>query len=227
MSAECKSFPLWARSMTAHDAQSRPCAVIDRAYRGTKNRIKYLFWLSLILAVVTSSMAGLKHRGQVRIGALPIPGAVVRVTQGEKTLRAVTDADGSYAFPDLSDGPWTIQVEMSGFAPISAGFGCCPGHGTVGVGSEAVAARRHQGGSGARISVDVAGLEAIHEPAGVLHEAYGRAREGVSRRSASSGPDSIGPSRPASSCRSRAFRRTSSARRRGGPRLAAAAVVPL
>jgi hypothetical protein len=86
-----------------------------------------LFWLSLILAVVTSSMAASEHHGQVRMGALPIPGAVVRVAQGEKTLRAVTDADGSYAFPDLSDGPWTIQVEMSGFAPIQQDLVVAPG----------------------------------------------------------------------------------------------------
>jgi hypothetical protein len=57
-----------------------------------------------------------EHRGQVTFGGVPVPGAVVTVTQGEKTLVTITDPSGSYAFPDLRDGTWSIQVEMLGFA---------------------------------------------------------------------------------------------------------------
>ena len=34
------------------------------------------------------------------------------------TLRVLTDPDGRYVLPDLSDGTWAIQVEMPGFETI-------------------------------------------------------------------------------------------------------------
>jgi hypothetical protein len=42
----------------------------------------------------------------------------VTVTQGNKILTAITDPQGTYTFPDLPEGAWTIQIEMLGFAPI-------------------------------------------------------------------------------------------------------------
>ena len=55
------------------------------------------------------------HEGQVRFGEVPIPGAVVRATQGDKALQTITDPDGRYIFMDLGGGLWTLQVEMPGF----------------------------------------------------------------------------------------------------------------
>ena len=71
---------------------------------------------ALFLAVIVLSAS--EQRGQVKFGGLPVPGATVTATQGEKTLTAITDSQGSYSFPDLADGIWTIQVEMQGFAAI-------------------------------------------------------------------------------------------------------------
>jgi hypothetical protein len=71
-----------------------------------------LGWLSL--AVLLAS----EYRGRVTFGGLPVPGATVTTTQGSKTFTAITDLDGAYMFAALSDGTWTIGVEMSGFAPI-------------------------------------------------------------------------------------------------------------
>src|SRR5262249_19591205 len=59
-----------------------------------------------------------EHHGQVTFGGVPVPGATVTVTQGEKTLVTVTDQRGVYSFPDLADGPFTIQVEMLGFSTV-------------------------------------------------------------------------------------------------------------
>jgi len=74
---------------------------------------KYL--TALALAAFVSSYEASQHKGQVRAGEVPIPGAVVLAKQGDKVFRAVTDSSGSYALPDLADGSWTVRVEMAGF----------------------------------------------------------------------------------------------------------------
>src|SRR6185369_1707660 len=58
------------------------------------------------------------HQGQVRFGQVPVPGAVVVATQGKKTLRTVTDLVGGYAFPEITDGTWAIQIEKAGFETV-------------------------------------------------------------------------------------------------------------
>ncbi len=60
-----------------------------------------------------------EHHGVVKFGGLPLPGATVTATQGDKKLTAITDGAGAYAFPDLADGIWTIRVEMLCFAPLT------------------------------------------------------------------------------------------------------------
>src|SRR5262245_40703985 len=59
-----------------------------------------------------------EQHGQVMFAGAPVPGATVTATQGEKKFVAVTDVQGNYSFPDLADGPFTIQVEMLGFSTI-------------------------------------------------------------------------------------------------------------
>lgn len=63
-------------------------------------------------------MLASEHHGLVTLGGLPVPGAIVTATQGEKKVTAVTDGMGSYSFPDLADGTWSVQVEMSGFSTL-------------------------------------------------------------------------------------------------------------
>ena len=58
------------------------------------------------------------YHGQVTFNGLPVPGATVTVTQGKSVSTTVTDAQGSYSFPDLPDGDWTVQIEMTGFATV-------------------------------------------------------------------------------------------------------------
>jgi hypothetical protein len=54
--------------------------------------------------------------GQVTFNGLPVPGATVTATQGDKKEIAITDQQGAYAFADIADGVWKFQVEMFGFA---------------------------------------------------------------------------------------------------------------
>ena len=77
--------------------------------------MKRLLALTAFSAIAASVLAASEHRGQVRFGEVPVPSASVQATQGDKTFRVMTDAEGRYVFPDLSDGPWTVQVEMPGF----------------------------------------------------------------------------------------------------------------
>jgi len=72
------------------------------------------------------SLAASEHHGQVKFGGLPVPGATVTATQGEKKLTAVTDQQGFYSFPDLADGVWTIEVNMLCFEPIKQEVGIAP-----------------------------------------------------------------------------------------------------
>src|SRR6266566_3720280 len=68
-------------------------------------------WLSV------ANLAGAsEHQGQVTFGGLPVPGATVTAAQGSKELSTITDRQGLYSFPDLTDGPWTIEVKMTGFS---------------------------------------------------------------------------------------------------------------
>ena len=66
-----------------------------------------------LLAVMVLPAA--EHHGQVTFNGLPLPGATVTATQGDKKVTAVTDGAGIYVFQDLADGVWQMQVEMQGF----------------------------------------------------------------------------------------------------------------
>jgi hypothetical protein len=61
-----------------------------------------------------------EYHGQVTFSGLPLPGSQVTVTatQGTKKESAVTDDQGLFGFTDLTDGTWTITIEMTGFAPV-------------------------------------------------------------------------------------------------------------
>ena len=70
-----------------------------------------------LAAVMLASavLAAADQQGQVRFGEVPVHGAAVQATHGETTRRTLTDAEGRYSFPELSDGTWTIQIQMPGF----------------------------------------------------------------------------------------------------------------
>jgi trimeric autotransporter adhesin len=83
--------------------------------------LNYLAKLLQMCALACLALSGLmasEHHGVVKYGGLPLPGATVTATQGDKKVEAVTDQDGVYAFADLADGIWTMKVEMLCFAPV-------------------------------------------------------------------------------------------------------------
>ena len=84
--------------------------------------VRRIFKISLLCAFVclcaSISAWATEYHGQVFFGGVPVPGAIVTVTQGSKKFTAVTDRQGLYEFADLADGPWKIEIEMSGFTTL-------------------------------------------------------------------------------------------------------------
>lgn len=83
-----------------------------------------LYYLRLGVAILLAAftVAGAEHRGQVRFGGLPLPGATVAATPAARELAekavTITREDGSYSFAGLADGVWTLRIEMLCFAPV-------------------------------------------------------------------------------------------------------------
>src|ERR1017187_9115711 len=79
--------------------------------------------LLLVACVVVMGLMASEHHGDVKSGGLPVPGASVTATQGDKKVLTTTDENGFYAFPELADGVWTISVDMLGFEKVSREIG--------------------------------------------------------------------------------------------------------
>ena len=80
---------------------------------------RWLFVVLLTLCTMPLARAS-KYYGQVNFGGLPVPGATVVATQGEKTFSVTSDAGGVFHFDDLPDGQWKIEVKMLCFETIDA-----------------------------------------------------------------------------------------------------------
>lgn len=64
--------------------------------------------------------------GQVTFGNLPVPGATVTATEGDKTFSVTTDEGGVFRFADLPDGQWHIEVKMFCFETTKADVTIAP-----------------------------------------------------------------------------------------------------
>jgi hypothetical protein len=74
------------------------------------------------LAIAPLAHAAEQH-GQVTFNGLPVPGAIITASQaasgqGAQKFTAISDPQGNYSFPDLPNGSWKIQVEMSFFSTV-------------------------------------------------------------------------------------------------------------
>jgi hypothetical protein len=75
-------------------------------------RLAWLAWLAV------SALMASEHHGTVKFNGVPVPGATVTASQGDKKFLAITDQQGAYAFVDLPDGIWNVRVEMLCFEPM-------------------------------------------------------------------------------------------------------------
>jgi len=90
------------------------------------HRLRCFFTRLLALALAVSSLLAYEHHGFVKSGGIPVPGATVTVTEGEKKLVTTTDDQGLYRFSNLGEGVWTLRIEMLGFAPLTREIGIAP-----------------------------------------------------------------------------------------------------
>ncbi|MBI4876701.1 MAG: TonB-dependent receptor [Acidobacteria bacterium] len=67
------------------------------------------------LLLVTAVLSAAEHRGMVKSGNLPIPGASIAAAKGERKVAATTDEAGRYGLEGLESGPWMVEVEIFGF----------------------------------------------------------------------------------------------------------------
>src|SRR4051794_30437222 len=77
---------------------------------------------SILAALIVGAhhvLAGGEHSGQVTFSGLPVPGATVTASAGDKTLTTATDEQGVFRLPDASAGVWTLRVEMLGFEQLT------------------------------------------------------------------------------------------------------------
>jgi hypothetical protein len=81
--------------------------------------------LVMVCLTVTQLLAS-EHRGVVKSGGIPIPGATVTAVQGDRKVSTTTDDQGAYVFPNLADGNWNISIEMLGFGKQSLEVGVVP-----------------------------------------------------------------------------------------------------
>jgi hypothetical protein len=79
-------------------------------------------FLLIALALVCGAryvVAGGEHSGQVVFGELPVPGATVTASAGDKKLVTATDEQGMFKLPDATAGTWSLRVEMLGFETLT------------------------------------------------------------------------------------------------------------
>ncbi|MEO8372827.1 MAG: TonB-dependent receptor, partial [Candidatus Solibacter sp.] len=82
-----------------------------------KQILKFFIYLTLA-AVAARPLAASEHHGVVKFAGLPVPGATVTATMGDKKMVAITDPGGIYSFADLPEGVWNMQVEMLCFTTL-------------------------------------------------------------------------------------------------------------
>ena len=83
-----------------------------------KKYIRYTAIALVAMLPLAVAMLGAEYHGTVKFNNLPMPGATVTATQGDKKLSAVSDENGVFSFPDLPDGTWSLQVDALGFTTI-------------------------------------------------------------------------------------------------------------
>ncbi|MCU1238599.1 MAG: hypothetical protein JWP63_6566, partial [Candidatus Solibacter sp.] len=81
--------------------------------------------LSRLLAawIAVTGLVAAEHHGAVKFGGIPVPGASITATKADKKHVTTTDENGRYAFADLADGVWRIDIDMVGFAKVSTEIG--------------------------------------------------------------------------------------------------------
>ncbi|MGO4882760.1 MAG: carboxypeptidase regulatory-like domain-containing protein [Bryobacteraceae bacterium] len=74
--------------------------------------------LGLLASLAVFILSAAEYHGQVTFNGLPVPGATVTASQAGQTITAITDLQGAFSIPSLTEGTCTIEIRMLGFAPV-------------------------------------------------------------------------------------------------------------
>ncbi|MGH9406174.1 MAG: carboxypeptidase regulatory-like domain-containing protein [Terriglobia bacterium] len=86
--------------------------------RWKRKTVYFGFACAIACLIAASVAAAAQYRGQVTFNGLPVPGATVTATQGGNKFTTITDQEGQYVLPGLTEGACTIAIGMTGFVPI-------------------------------------------------------------------------------------------------------------
>lgn len=84
-----------------------------------KRGYEVLIAVVLCVCVIPVLLSAADHTGQITFNNLPVPGATVVATQGDKKVTTHADQEGRYHLSDLADGVWAMRVEMLGFEAVT------------------------------------------------------------------------------------------------------------
>ena len=68
-----------------------------------------------------------EYHGTVTTSGRPVPGVTVTAIQADKKVVTTTDERGQFAFAELADGTWMLEVEMLGFSKLTREVGVALG----------------------------------------------------------------------------------------------------
>src|SRR5260370_33941940 len=91
-----------------------------------RNHILNTLFSCCLACLAPAMVQASEHHGVVKFAGLPVPGATITATMGDKKMVAVTGPDGLYTFPDLADGVWNLQVEMLCVSPVKMEVAAAP-----------------------------------------------------------------------------------------------------
>ncbi|HWC98055.1 MAG TPA: carboxypeptidase regulatory-like domain-containing protein [Candidatus Sulfopaludibacter sp.] len=91
------------------------------------NRFRNYLVCGALACLAALPLAAAEHHGVVKFGGLPLPGATITLSQGDKKFTAISDAQGVYSIADVPDGTWSLQVEMLCFEPLKQEVAVAPG----------------------------------------------------------------------------------------------------
>jgi len=91
-----------------------------------QNRTRNYFLRLIAVWLTLGGLFAAEHKGTVKSGTLPVPGATITATLDTKKAITTTDDQGVYTFPDLDSGVWHMTVEMLGFATATRDVAVAP-----------------------------------------------------------------------------------------------------
>ena len=112
------SRPCRSSSALSLNLNARPSRCSSSIMLNGRRRTRFCAALLVVALARPSLFAAGDQHGLVTFNGLPVPGATVVATQGDRKVVASSDADGRYRLTGLADGPYTVRVEMLGFAAV-------------------------------------------------------------------------------------------------------------